>query len=48
MGTGALKEKFPAVTPGSYRLYFAGGYVDPETGAKTGDKVEVNKTLRLS
>lgn len=48
MGTGALKEKFPAVIPGSYRLYFAGGYVDPETGAKTGDKVEVYKTLKLS
>jgi hypothetical protein len=48
MGAGALKEKFPAVSPGSYRLYFAGGYVDPETGAKTGDKVEVFRTLKLS
>ena len=47
-GTGANKEKFPAVIPGTYMLYFAGGYVDPETGMKTGDKVEVYKTLKLS
>lgn len=48
MGAGANKERLPAVTPGTYRLYFAGGYLDPETGMKTGDKVEVYKTLRLS
>jgi len=48
MGTGANKEKLPAIGTGTYRLYFAGGYLDPETGLKTGDKVEVYKTLKLS
>ena len=48
MGTGSNQEKFPAVTPGTYRLYFAGGTMDPETGAKSGDKVEVIKTLVLN
>jgi hypothetical protein len=47
MGTGVNKEKLPAVAPGTYRLYFAGGYVDPETGVKTGDKVEVYRTLKI-
>jgi hypothetical protein len=48
LGTGENKEKFPAVKPGTYRLYFAGGYVDPESGEKTGDKVEVFRTLKLT
>jgi hypothetical protein len=48
MGTGASKEKLPAVVPGTYRLYFAGGYVDPETGTKTGDKVEVYRMLKIT
>jgi len=48
MGTGSKKEKFPAVNPGTYRLYFAGGNLNPDTGAKSGDKVEVTKTLVLN
>ena len=48
MGSGSNQEKFPAVNPGTYRLYFAGGNMDPDTGAKSGDKVEVTKTLVLN
>lgn len=47
LGKGVNKQKYPAVTPGTYRLYFAGGFVDPESGAKTGDKIEVYKKLKL-
>ena len=48
MGTGSNQQKYPAVNPGTYRLYFAGGYVDPETGSKTGEKIEVIKSLKLN
>ena len=48
MGTGPNKEKIPAVTPGLYRLYFAGGYVDADTGEKIGEKIEVTKSIKLS
>ena len=47
-GAGANQQKYPAVNPGTYRLYFAGGFVDPDTGAKTGDKIEVIKQIRLT
>jgi hypothetical protein len=47
-GTGANQQRYPAVNPGTYRLYFAGGFVDPDTGAKTGDKIEVIKKIRLT
>jgi len=48
MGMGSNQQKYPAVNPGTYRLYFAGGYVDPETGVKIGEKIEVIKSLKLS
>jgi hypothetical protein len=47
MGSGANAMKVSAIKPGKYRLYFAGGYVDPETGEKTGEKVEIYKTLKV-
>ena len=38
---------YQGVNPGQYRIYFVGGYVDPVTGAKTGDKVEIFRTVNL-
>ena len=46
-GTDANQQKYPAVIPGTYRLYFAGGYVDPETGEKTGEKIEELRQIKL-
>jgi hypothetical protein len=46
-GTGTNQQRYPAVNPGKYRLYFAGGFVDPETGGPTGEKIEIFKSLKL-
>jgi hypothetical protein len=47
LGSGANAMKVSAMKPGKYRIYFAGGYRDPETGEKTGEKVETYKTLKV-
>jgi hypothetical protein len=46
-GSGPNQQKYPAVNPGKYRLYFVGGFVDPETGGPIGDKIEIFKSLKL-
>lgn len=47
-GKGVNQVKVPGINPGTYRLYFAGVYVDPVTGGKLGEKIEVMKTIKFS
>ena len=41
-------KKTPAIVPGTYRLFFDGGYRDPITGEVLGEKTEVIKTIKFN
>ncbi len=47
-GVGSNKINYPGVTPGSYRLYFAAGNVDPLTGGPSGSKIELIKPVSIN
>lgn len=47
-GTGANKASLAATPPGTYRIYFAAGFVDAVTGAPLEGKLEIFKTLKVS
>ena len=47
-GTGENKTTFAATPPGTYRIYFAAGFVDAVTGAPLPGKIEIFKTLKVS
>jgi hypothetical protein len=47
-GSGANKATMAATPPGTYRIYFAAGFVDAITGAPLDGKIEIFKTLKVS
>ena len=47
-GSGTKKETLAATPPGTYRVYFAAGFVDAVTGAPLPGKIEIFKTLKVS
>jgi hypothetical protein len=47
-GTGVNKTVMAATPPGSYRIYFTAGYVDPVTGKPLEGKIEIFRTLKVS
>ena len=47
-GTGANEATLAATPPGTYRVYFAAGYVDPVTGAPLDGKIEIFRSLKVS
>jgi hypothetical protein len=47
-GSGANKSTMAATPPGTYRLYFAAGFVDAVTGAPLDGKIEIFKTIKVS
>lgn len=48
IGSGANKKTLAATPPGTYRIYFVAGYVDPVTGAPLDGKIEIFKSLKVS
>ena len=47
-GSGTNKETMAATPPGTYRIYFAAGFVDAVTGAPLDGKIEIFRTLKVS
>ena len=47
-GSGANRKAMAATLPGTYRIYFAAGYVDATTGNPLEGKQELFKTLKVS
>lgn len=38
----------PAITPGTYRIFFDGSFVDPITGGLVGEKIEIIRTIKFT
>jgi len=47
MYSTAATKKTPGINPGTYRVYFDAGNLDPETGAISGEKIEITRLIKF-
>lgn len=46
--SSAATKKTPGIKPGTYRIFFNAGYLDPVTGDIVGEKIEITRSIKFN